>query len=126
MATGGDYTRNRRIYENVSTTLNFSATTDDTTLISAKANHTVFVQRIIVWINTSTSATESFQDTTTGKVIAVVSANPGANTRWDFDFGPEGAPLTQGEGLLWNVSATGHAGHLVVEAYRKLTAVTSA
>lgn len=123
MPGGGDYLRNRRWYQDVSTTLAFTASTDDTTLITGRTGWTIFVQRIIVWINTSTAATESFQDHTTGKVIAVVPASPGANTRWDFDFGPEGVPLTVSENLLWNVSATGHAGHLIVEAYMKQTAV---
>jgi len=123
MAAGGDYTRKRVIYQNVSTNLLFTATTDDTTLITGKTNHTIYVQRIIVWITTSTAATETFQDHTTAKQIAVVPANPGANTRWDFDFGPNGVPLTTGENLLWNVSAVGHAGHLVVEAYMRPDAV---
>lgn len=120
---GGDYTRRRTIFQDVSTTLTFSASTDDSTLVTGRSGHTIYVQRIIVWVTTSTSATETFQDHTTAKQIAVIPANPGANTRWDFDFGPEGVPLTTGENLLWNVSATGHAGHLEVLAYMKPDAV---
>lgn len=120
---GGDYTRKRLIFQDVSTTLSFSASTDDTTLITGRSSHTIFIQRIMVWVKTSTTATETFQDHTTAKQIAVIPASPGANTRWDFDFGPDGVPLTTGENLLWNVSAVGHAGHLVVEAYMKPDAV---
>ncbi len=123
---GGDYTRKRLIYRDVSTDLSFAAATDDTTLITGKTSHTIYVQRIIVWIKTSTAATETFQDHTTGKQIAVVPASPGANTRWDFDFGPNGVPLTEGENLLWNVSAVGHAGHLIVEAYLRPTSPLTA
>ena len=125
MAAGGDYTRNRRWYQDASTTLAFTASTDDTTLITCRnVNHTIYVQRIIVWIKTSTTATMAFEDTTTGKQIAKIPASPGADTRWDFDFGPEGVPLTVGENFEMDVSATGLAGHLIVEAYQKRTVVS--
>lgn len=121
---GGDYTRKRRLYCDVSRSFTFTAATDDTTLITARnALETIFIQRIIVFITTSTAATETFQDHITGKVIGVIPTNPGANSRWDFDWGPEGMPLTVGENFLWNVSVVGHAGSMVIEAFSKRTGV---
>ncbi len=122
----GDYGHYRRLYEDVSTTLRFSAAATTATLIAAKTNHTIFVQRIIVWITTSTTATETFEDGTTGNDVARIPASPGADTRWDFDFGPSGTPLAVSESLVQTLSAAGHAGHLVVEAYRKQTSGLSA
>ena len=123
----GDYVYKRRIFQDQSTDLNVLSSTDDTTLIAAPTvNETVFVQRIVVWIKTSTTATMTFEDTTTAKEIAKIPASPGASTRWDFDFGPNGVPLTVAEGLKMNVSATGLVGHVVVEAYKKRTVVAAA
>lgn len=121
---GGDYTRRRVIYQDVSTNLDFTASTDDTTLITSKTNYTVYVQRIVVVIKTSAAQSITFEDSNSSAVyVAKIPANPGADTRWDFDFGPEGKPLTSAKNLVMNVSAAGNAGHLEVLAYLKPDAV---
>jgi hypothetical protein len=98
----------------------FTAATTTTTLITAlDANRTIYVQRIVVWITTSVAQSLTFQDTAgTPFVIAVVPSSPGANTRFDFDFGPEGIALTKGKNLQAVFSAAGLAGHIVMFAYQ--------
>ena len=72
-----------------------------------------FIQRIIVWIKTDAAQSITFQDDAgTPVVIAKVPASPGADTRWDFDFGGRGAPLTLGKSLTATFSAAGLAGHM--------------
>lgn len=121
------YLRNRRYHRDMSTSLRVAATDVDTTLITGRTGQTVFVQRIIVYIITDAAQSWSFEDSNgTARVIATVTASPGADTRWDFDFGPEGAPLTEAKNLVLNVSAAGLAGHIEVEAYMKPTAALTA
>lgn len=128
MPSAGDYGYYRRWYEDVTADLTMAAGTGDTTLITARnANYTIFVQRIIAFITTDAAQSWSFEDSAGTPVqIAEVTTSPGDSTRWDFDFGPAGAPLTEGKNLLLNVSAAGLAGHVHVEAYQKLTAVVNA
>lgn len=97
----------------------FTAATDDTTLITAtNSTHTLYLQRLIVWITTSVAQSLTFQDSAASPlVIAVVPASPGANTRWEFYFGARGIPLTLGKNLVANFSAAGLAGHLEWNAY---------
>ena len=124
MASAGDYLWYRKIHRDVSTELTFTASTGDTTLITAtSASHTIFVQRIVVWITTDAAQSLSFEDTAGTPVqIAEVTASPGDSTRWDFDYGEEGTPLTEGTNLNMNVSAAGLAGRVKVYAYQRLTA----
>lgn len=116
------YRRYRTFYQDVSTNLDFAATQTSTTLITVRnSKSTIFVQNIIVYISTDAAQSLTFEDSTTGKDVAVVTASPGANTRWEFDFGPRGKPLNEGESLKATFSAAGLAGHLEVQAYEKLT-----
>ena len=117
----------RRFYQDASTEAVIATTDGDTVLITAKTNHTIFVQRIIVWITTDAAQSWSFEDTaTTPLQIAEVTTSPGDSTRWDFDYGDEGTPLTEAKNLNLNVSAAGLAGRIKVYAYQKLTAVGAA
>lgn len=117
----------RRFYQDASMQFTRTAGEGDLTLIAAKANHTTYVQRIIVYITTDAAQSWSFEDDNgTPKKIAEVTTSPGDETRWDFDFGDIGVPLTEAKDLELNVSAAGLAGHGEVYAYYKLTAVGAA
>jgi hypothetical protein len=121
MAGMGDYTKNRVVFKDASTNLVVLAGTGDTTLITARnTSHTVFVQRIIAYITTNAAQSWSFEDSA-GFQIAEIPTSPGDSTRWDFDFGPRGVPLTAGANFLLNVSAAGLAGHIEVDAYQRFT-----
>jgi hypothetical protein len=120
------YDRHRTIYEDISGTLTVLTTTGDTTLVTAKANHTIYVQRIYMVITTDAAQSISFEDSAgTPILLGGISASPGANSRHELDFGPEGRPLTEGKNLVMNVSAAGLAGSLVWEGYQKLTGVAA-
>ena len=126
MASGGDYTRNRIHYQDVSSTTPVVVGTADYTLVTGKTNYTIYVQRIIMWVTTSAAQNMSFEDSTTGLRIANIPSAPGDSTRWDFDFGPEGRPITTAENLVLNASAAGNVGHVEVLAYLKPNAVATA
>ncbi len=129
MANMKDAAGYRSFYTDVSMNTVVAAAGGDQTLISigARTSWTIFVQRIIVYITTDAAQSWSFEDDNgTPKKIAEVTASPGDETRWDFDFGPIGVPLTEGKDLELNVSAAGLAGHIEVYAYRKLTSPLAA
>jgi len=122
---GGDYARKRIIFRDASTTANFAATDGNTTLITGKTNNTVYVQRIIVTIKTSAAQAITFEDSANTPIyVAKIPASPGADTRWDFDFGPEGKALTSAKNLAMDMTA-GNAGHVEVLAYFKPDAVVT-
>ena len=119
------YKHRRALFGDVATAATYTAASTTATLIAAKTNFTLYVQRIIVWISTDAAQSWSFQDSSTAKQVAEVPASPGDSTRWDFDYGSQGIPLTESEGLTVTMSGAGLAGTVVVEAYQKLTALTS-
>lgn len=123
-----DYSRYRQNYRDVSTELTATATTGDTTLITAtSASHSIFVQRIIAYITTDAAVSWEFEDTAaTPVVLATITSSPGDETRWDFDYGPEGWQCTEGTNLRLDVSATGLAGNIKVYAYQRLTSPAAA
>ncbi len=111
------------------------AATDYTTpnqLIAARdANHTIYVQKIIVSITTYIAKTWTFQDDESTPVPiafmsikAAVTAELSESGTVTFDFGPYGTPLTQGADLDMTMSGTGVAGVVHVEAYHKPTAAS--
>lgn len=130
MAAGGDYLSYRQIYNDISGSLVVLASDGDATLVTAKiptagsgeGNYTIFIQRIFVWITTSAAQNMSFEDSSAGGFrIANIPATPGADTKWSFDFGSRGVPLTEKKNFLMNVSAAGLAGHIEWEGYTKMT-----
>lgn len=123
---GGDYSRKRLIYQDVSTNTTIVVGTADYTLVTGKTNYTVMVQRIIAWITTGAAQSVSFEDSTTALQVASIPSSPGSGTRWDFDFGPEGRAITTAENLVWNASAAGNVGHCEVLAYLKPNAAVMA
>lgn len=121
LSTAEDY---RRWYRNVSGSRTFTASGDDTTLAAnTDTKEQIFVQRLIGYITTDAAVSIVFGDTTPTVKVAEITTSPGDETRWDFDYGEEGIPLTAGEGLLMNHSATGLAGSVKWYAYKKRTVV---
>ena len=118
----------RRFYQDRTTEQVMTTSTDDTTLITARSTgHTIFIQRVIVYITTDAAQSWVFEDSnSSAKKFCEVTTSPGDETRWDFDFGEEGVPCTEGKNFLVNVSSTGLAGHIKVYAYEKLTAIVAA
>jgi hypothetical protein len=119
----------RTTYRDISGALALTAATGDTTLVSnASANGlgtgwTLFIQRIIVWVSTDAAQSMSFEDDNgTPRQIAEVTTSPGDSTRWDFDYGDRGVPLTEAKDFELNVSAAGLAGMIVWEGYARRTA----
>ncbi|HDZ43062.1 hypothetical protein LCGC14_0897270 [marine sediment metagenome] len=96
--------------------------TGDTTVdafLAKRANQTIWVQRIVVYITTSSAQSLSFQDdASTPLVIAKVPATPAVDTRWDFDFGDRGVPLTENKDLDISISGAGLAANIQVYAYQ--------
>lgn len=129
MANGVSNNEYRTLFEDVSTTYSLlAADASDPTLIAAKTNWTTYVQAIIVNVTTDNAATLRFEDTAgTPVVIHATPASPGLGPiDTSVDFGPVGIPLTVSTGLTMVTSAAGLAAQIVVQAYRRLTAVAAA
>lgn len=122
------YRRNRTFHRDISGSLTVAAATGDTTLVTVRnANTTIYVQQVIVYITTDAAQSMSFEDTAdTPVVVCKVTTSPGVDTRWAFDFGPDGRPLTEGKNFNLNVSAAGLAGHVEWYGYSKLTSPVAA
>lgn len=117
----------RCFYQDCSGTLDVTTTTGDTTLVTVKTNHTIYIQSILFYVTTDASQSISFEDNnSTIKQLAVVPTSPGDDTKWEFPFGDEGFPLTQEKSFVMNVSAVGIAGNLKWYGYQKLTKVAAA
>ena len=119
MATQG-YTHISKLHPSADGELDFTAAQTTVTLKAAKsATHTIHVQRIIVWIKTDAAQSITFGDNNgTSVVVSKVPASPGADTRWDFDFGPRGKALTVGKNFVATFSAAGLAGHMEWYGYQ--------
>jgi hypothetical protein len=118
-----DYRRKRTFHRDISGALTATASTGDTTLVTVRnAYHTIYIQRVIAYITTDAAQSWSFEDSAdTPIAICKVTTSPGVDTRWDFDFGPSGAPLTEAKNFVLNVSAAGIAGHIEWYGYSKQT-----
>lgn len=116
------YRRKRSFYQDVSSSLKVTASTDDTTLVTAKTDHTIYLQKLHVEVTAgSMGVTWTFKDSAGTPVLLVPSLDASGIVHYDFDFGPEGIPLTEETNFLLDVSATGAAGWINWEAYTKLT-----
>lgn len=118
----------RAFYQDISGKLVATTSTDDTTLVTVKnANSTIYIQRVIVYITTDAAQSWSFEDSNASAFkLCKVTTSPGVDTRWDFDFGDEGYPLTEGKNFVLNVSATGQAGNIKWYGYSKITSAVAA
>ena len=124
----GDAGRYRQIYQDISSSLTVGTGTGDTTLVTVRANHTIYVQSVHVQI-TGASAGKTWQ-LTDSAVSPVQVTGPFATdtdgSHFAMDFGGGGIALTEGKDLLLDVSATGAGGFVSWEGYQKLTAVVAA
>lgn len=117
------YFRNRHFFQKISGNLNVLTTTDDTTLVTnPRAADTIFIQKIHVEITFGSAAkTWTFKDSAGTPVLIVPSIDASAIAKFDFDFGPDGVPCTEGKNFLLDVSAAGAGGWITWEGYQKLT-----
>lgn len=124
---GEPYRRNTTFYQSISGTLNVLTSTDDTTLVSTKTNYTMFLQRLHIEITAASSGkTWTFKDSAGTPILLVPSIATDSIAHFDFDFGPNGIPLTEEKNFLLDVSATGAGGWVAWEGYQKLTKVGAA
>ncbi len=99
----------------------FSAVATGTTqVLAALANHTLYIQSIMVSITTGAAQTYSFQDDSATILLAKTKATSVQGDAYLYDFGPSGFPLTSGEGLDHVISGAGTAGAVHIEGYYKL------
>ena len=120
------YEKYRKTYTNKVTQLAVNATGGDQTVVSVKsANHDLRPQKIRVYPTTYAAVTWTFKETdSTGAAIGHISIPTGAvqtagPAYFELDFGPEGFEMTAGKNLWLDVSATGAAAQITVEAYEK-------
>lgn len=109
--------------QDISGAIAIAAADGDTTLVTSRgAGFTIFIQRIIVWISIDAAQSWSFEDNASpARQVAEVTTSPGDSTRWDFDFGVRGMPLTEAKNFVLNVSTAGLAGNIVWEGYQRQT-----
>jgi hypothetical protein len=90
-------------------------------LVPAILRHSIFIQKIHIEVTTLTaSETWTFQDGAGVPIVPAVSA--GAIAHFDFDFGPDGVPCTEGTAFnLLVAGATGAIGFVTWESLKKHT-----
>ncbi len=117
----------RALFGDASTsrTLTTASTTVSDLIAVKDAYHTIYVQRITVKVTTSAAQNWTFQDDATTPIVLAVLPNSASVAQHDFDFGAQGFACTEAKNLDLVVSSAGVAGSVTVEAYQKLTAVTS-
>ena len=117
----------RRVYKDVSRSIVMvAADGDQDAFLAKRANHRIWIQRIIGYVTTDAAQSIAFQDDAgTPLVVATITTSPGDETRWDFDYGDVGFPLGENQDLDINVSAAGLAGNITVIAYQAPSAVYS-
>ena len=125
MPDAGDYGHYTRWYTNISGDLSVGASTDDTTLVVAKTNWTIFLQKAHVQI-TGASAGKTWELTdSAGLMLTGPFPTDTDGSHYDMDFGPKGIALGEGNELKLDVSAAGAKGWVSWEGYRRLTAVAA-
>ena len=118
----------RKHYQKISGNLIVATTTDDTTIVAAVTNHTIYLQKVYVSITgASAGKTWTLDDNAgTPRQLAGPWPTDTDGSHFEADYGSEGVPCTQGQALLFNVSATGAAGVVTWEGYIKRTGVAAA
>ncbi len=119
------YSLRRRQWQDVSVQLNVLAGGDPAVnpLIDCPANHTIYLQRILVTVTTDAAKILTFKDTAgTPVVFGATKASPGIGTII-LDYGPDGVALTANKDLQLATDGAGLAGVIHVEAYAKPDAV---
>ena len=121
------YRRLTTFYQDVSGAFNVLAATDDTTLVTGKTGHTIYLQKLHIEVTAGSGGkTWTFKDNAGTPVLLVPSIDAASIAHTDIDFGPEGIPLTEAKSFLLDVSAAGAVGWISWEAYMKRTAVAAA
>jgi hypothetical protein len=121
------YAEYRAHFQDISGTLQVLAADGDATLVSGRVQQTIYIQRVIVYITTDAAQSWVFTDSNgTPRKLCEVTASPGDETRWDFDFGELGMPLTEGKNFLLDVSAAGLAGHIEWYGYMRRSSTQTA
>ena len=124
-----EYMRQRQFFGSISG--NYHVATSDNNIIALVAaipKHTLFIQKIHIEVTTlAASETWSFQDGAGTPVPFVPSVSAAAIAHFDFDFGPFGAPCTEATAFNLSIAgATGAAGWITWEGYKKLTLASAA
>jgi hypothetical protein len=125
------YRRHRTFYQNASGSRRILATDSGVITLAANPNvaDTVYVQKIHIEVTTVNAGGElwTFQDSAGTPIPVVPSISTASIAHFDFDFGPDGVPMTEGKTFDINITvATGAVGWVTWEAYRKRTAVVAA
>lgn len=116
--------RRRRYKDKTRSVILTASDTTQDAFLTKRANHRIWVQRIIGYITTNAAQSITFQDDAgTPLVIATITTSPGDETRWDFDFGSVGVPLGENQDLDISLSAAGLAGNITVYAYQAPSSV---
>lgn len=124
---GEPYRRLRTFYQDASGSFNVLAASTTTTLVTEPINDTIYLQKAhFEIITTSAGKTWTLEDSAGTPIVLIPSIDASAVAHFDFDFGPNGIPLTQGKNLVLLISAAGAGGWVTWEAYSKRTAVVSA
>jgi hypothetical protein len=116
------YQRNREFYGSIGGSYRVQAAdTGAIPLAPSIPKHTQLIQRIHVEVTTlAASELWGFQDGAGVPIVPAVSA--GAIAHFDFDFGPDGVPCTEGTAFVLNITgATGAIGWTTWEGFKKLT-----
>mgnify|MGYP001348774668 CR=1 FL=1 len=121
------YNRKRTFYQDVSGSRNILAADTTLTLQASKTSDTIFLQKLHIEITTLSAAkTWTFQDSAASPILLVPVIATDAIAHFDFDFGPNGIPLTVAKDLVLSISAAGAGGWVTWEAYLKRTAIAAA
>ena len=115
----------RRVFRDMTKTVSLvAADTTQDAFLAKRANHRIWVQRVIGYVTTDSAQSITFQDDAgTPLEVATITTSPGDETRWDFDYGDVGFPLGENQDLDISLSAAGLAGNIVVYAYQAPSAV---
>ena len=115
----------RRVFRDMTKTVSLvAADTTQDAFLAKRANHRIWVQRIIAYVTTDAAQSMTFQDdASTPLVVFTVTTSPGDETRWDCDYGPVGFPLGENQDLDITLSSAGLAGNVVIYAYQAPSSV---
>ena len=121
------YERLRRWNSDISGQQVVGTATGDTTLVTVKANHTIFLQHLVVLGTTGSAGKTWSVEDSAGTPVSISGSLPmdTAPVEYEIDYGPEGIALTAATNLVLNVSATGAAGHVIWTGYQRLTGVAA-
>lgn len=115
----------RRVYKDKTKAIILvAADTTQDAFLTKRANHRIWVQRIIGYITTDAAQSITFQDDAgTPLVVFTITTSPGDETRWDADYGDVGFPLGENQDLDIVLSSAGLAGNIIVYAYQAPSSV---